>query len=434
MRIGLYGGLANNMYVFAKAMAKHGLDVCFIRDRGDRFPFSQPVWQDVSCTLDHDKIATAVHWTWEEWTDWEIQLGWQPPDWLKDPLKEFGRREAVSKNIVGPIDKAIFNILARRQNHWPAVLHLMTSCDILLVSGVEGSILALMAGKPFVIWPHGGDIRTAARLHPPQSHNLSTWLDYLMRIRILRLAYKKALWIGTRSPIASGYLVGDTMSQFKDCRFEELSLPIQTRPYNPKDKRHDLLSDVMTRLGLPVPRAELIGFVPSRVDFFWKGQDILFRSLLRLPNQGKIHLIVSGWGKDYENAQKMVTANQVTFIPCVVSKPILYDFYQAADFVADQFLIGYYGMAAVEAMSCGTPVMMWIKEQSYHRRGWESPPVLNVQNEEDIIATLIDILSGKIDLNVYGRSAYAWVQRVHGEDTVIPQLANQFLAALPNFS
>ena len=41
MKIGLYGGVANNMYVFARAMAKQGLKVCFIRDRGDLYPISK---------------------------------------------------------------------------------------------------------------------------------------------------------------------------------------------------------------------------------------------------------------------------------------------------------------------------------------------------------------------------------------------------------
>ena len=111
MRIGLYGGLANNMYVFAKAMATHGLDVCFIRDRGDRFPFSQPVWEDVSCTLDHDKIAKAVHWTWEEWTAWEHQLEWQPPNWLKDPLKAISALSGFTKNRLPLGFKADLGIL-----------------------------------------------------------------------------------------------------------------------------------------------------------------------------------------------------------------------------------------------------------------------------------------------------------------------------------
>ena len=47
MKIGLYGGMANNMYALAKGMAAEGADVCFIRDRSDRYPFSQPLWDDV---------------------------------------------------------------------------------------------------------------------------------------------------------------------------------------------------------------------------------------------------------------------------------------------------------------------------------------------------------------------------------------------------
>ena len=56
VKIGLYGGVANNMYVFAKALARRGADVLFIRDRADRYPFSQPCWEDAAWTLGYDEV------------------------------------------------------------------------------------------------------------------------------------------------------------------------------------------------------------------------------------------------------------------------------------------------------------------------------------------------------------------------------------------
>src|SRR4030043_905009 len=100
----------------------------------------------------------------------------------------------------------------------------------------------------------------------------------------------------------------------------------------------------------------------------------------------------------------MILPQQATFLPCAVSKPILYDFFRAADVVVDQFRMGIYGTSSVEAMSCGAPVMMWIDKKRFQANGWPPPPVLNGKNEEEITRMLRDILIGRIDLENRARA------------------------------
>lgn len=125
MKIGLYGGIANNMYVFAKSPANQGVETCFIRDRGDRYPFSQPVWEDIRATLDYDDMAKAANWTWQEWTNWETHLGWKAPVWLVDPL-ETPCSKVAQKDTKGLVDKVKASYLVRKRDYRRAVLKLMT--------------------------------------------------------------------------------------------------------------------------------------------------------------------------------------------------------------------------------------------------------------------------------------------------------------------
>ena len=95
MKIGFYGGMANNMYVFAKAFHAAGVDVCFIRDRSDKYPFSQPVWEDQSFTMHYEEVPRASGWSWERWSQQERDVGWIPPTWMVDPLETLSAAEST---------------------------------------------------------------------------------------------------------------------------------------------------------------------------------------------------------------------------------------------------------------------------------------------------------------------------------------------------
>jgi glycosyltransferase involved in cell wall biosynthesis len=418
MRIGLYGGMANNMYLFAKALSGEGHDVRFIRDRGDPYPFSQPIWEDVPCTLSYDDLSKAASWTWEQWSEWERSHGWEPPNWLQDPLQDVS-------SLRWPTRKgAVLNSIAARPEHWVSVANLMGTCDVLLACGVEGAILAWVSGKPYVLWPHGGDIRMAARRFPRELRQLR---DYFAGQVPLVLAYRKALWIGTHDAKALGGHVERQTSRFP-VRF--LGIPVQVRKPLPQSERRPHLARALDRLGVTAPNARHVGFLPARADFAWKGTDRLFRALMRIPRQRRPHLIAAGWGANYKDAIEMVSTDNVTFLPCAVSKPILYELYQSVDFVADQFLMGTYGTAAIEAMSCGVPVVMWIDEQAFENRGWPPPPVLNARTEDEISRVLLSIGSGRINLEEMQQGILDWVRQRHAYSAVVPQLVAELTAAI----
>ena len=55
----------------------------------------------------------------------------------------------------------------------------MKNFDYLFVCGVEATILAYISKVPYIIWPHGGDIRFASGLHSI-IHRIKNCITYFL--------------------------------------------------------------------------------------------------------------------------------------------------------------------------------------------------------------------------------------------------------------
>jgi glycosyltransferase involved in cell wall biosynthesis len=410
------------MYLFAKALASRGHEVMFIRDRSGLFGFSQPVWEDARFTLGYEELWQTYQWTWPQWTELERRLGWQPPSWLADPFDHPTQSSPSIRSAFSAIDTRLLHEIGTGYTHWPATIELMKQCDALLVCGIESEILALASDRPFGVWTHGGDLRTASGLHPPQTKKWRDWRYYMMRQRLLRLAFQRTLFIGSYDPDGLGGHIGRIPSRY---RISQVNIPMEPHARQPKAERRKQLARVMAEIGSTAPDADYVVFVPSRVDFYWKGIDRFLRGLAQIGFDSRLHVIVSGWGRDYEAAKTMVPEGSVTFLPHALSKPVLYDLFESVDLVVDQFLMGGYGTSALEAMSCGAAVLMWFNAAPVLKAGWSVPPVLNAHTDDEIAAILRQILDGQIDLEACGMDLQRWQQRVHGTDAVVPDLVER---------
>lgn len=422
-RIGFYGGMANNMYVFAKALAGIGADVTFVRDRNDRFAFSQPVWEDVEANLSYAEVGASSGWTWQQWDGFETCNGWGQPDWLVDP-QAGGEGKAL---VLPPSGWRHHLRPVQSSPNAAAVLEAMRACNRLVVCGVEATTLAGLSGRPFIIVPHGGDIRIAAGL--ARLGGDGGWLDRRFGSTpeaLLKRAYVKARAVVTHGPLRIGGPLDPDRRSFAElmpkARFEQLALPVFERSRPDRDGRRAQLESLCARLGIAVPDAEVIAFVPSRVDYYWKGQDRLLPALEAFAGKGGLHVIFSGWGKDYEDLRQRMSSLQATFLPCALSKQMVYAFFQASDLVVDQFVLGHYGTAAQEAMACGAPVVIWIDAADYHDVGRDPPPVINARTPDEIVAAFGDILSDKTDLDDLGKAGCRWILQHHGPEHVKTRL------------
>jgi glycosyltransferase involved in cell wall biosynthesis len=433
MKIGFYGGMANNMYVFAKAFHASGGDVCFIRDRSDRYPFSQPVWEDQPFTMHYEEVPRATGWSWEQWQQQERDTGWSPPAWMVDPLKSMpswdGRVDLSRLSLIDQLWTRRYLRTPHREN----ALRAMHGCDVLMVCGIEGSILARFSGKPYIIWPHGGDLMIAAGMLQPPLRQCRQRMIHGIMARHLRAAFDGAICVGNHEPsgITSAYWGAEQYIQ--NLRVVFMPIPIPVRPRAGAAVRRERLAALLREVGMDAEVAGLTGFVPSRIDYKWKGQDRLLtaiqmrKSVLR---DARAKIIFSGWGEDLQHARQFAVENGIAdiavFLDVAISKPLLFRFYDCVDFAVDQFTLGMYGTAALEAMAGGCPLMIWLNNA--YERSWGAPPVMNVMTAEQIAQQLESLSIGRYDLEAAGNALQAWMEKTHGARRVIPEV----LAAYEN--
>ncbi len=419
------------MYVFAKAFSAGGADVCYIRDRSDRYPFSQPVWEDQPFTLHYQEVPRAAEWDWGQWTKIEREAGWNAPAWMVDPLQD-------SPDPAFRIDLSQLPLLDQMWTrrylaapHRRAALMAMRRCDVLFVCGIEGSILARFSGQPFIIWPHGGDLMIAAgMLRPPVRHIRQRVVHGIMA-RHLRSAFDLAICVGNHEPSGISSAFQGAEHYIRKLHVVYMPIPIPVRPRPPLAVRRVRLAELMREVGVKGELPRLVGFVPSRVDFRWKGQDRLLSALVKQSAELRkscAKIIFAGWGEDLESARRFTIASGIAdlaiFLDVALSKPMLFRFYEAADFAVDQFTVGMYGTAALEAMAAGCPLMIWLND--VYERSWGAPPVMNVGTVEQIAQALASILSGESDLEAMSIALQAWMERLHNPQRVIRQVITAF--------
>lgn len=424
MKIGLFGGVANNMYVFAKSFREYGVDVCFIRDRSDLYPFSQPIWEDVELTQEYAEVSRSAMWTWDKWSELESNQGWRSPQWMYDPRESLEGEVRLSR---GRYTKVLDRLTASRYLKAPSrrsVLAKMEECDALMVCGVEGSILARLSGKPFIAWPHGGDLMLAAGMLMPPVWKLRQRLVYSVLSYHLRIAFREAICIGNHEPSGITTAFFGAEDYVRNLNVVYMPIPIPLRRRAPLMERRSQMKELLFHVGINPNGKSLVGFVPSRVDYRWKGQDRLLTAVVSIQNEmrkANACLVFAGWGDDLAVAKRYAKENQIEdvvfFLGVALSKPLLFKFYQAADFVVDQFTLGMYGTAALEAMASGCPLMIWLNQK--YERSWGAPPVMNVQSSEEIEGELRAILSGQRDLDAMGTELQSWMSKTHDPKRVV---------------
>lgn len=98
--------------------------------------------------------------------------------------------------------------------------------------------------------------------------------------------------------------------------------------------------------------------------------------------------------------------------------------YEEADIVAEQFLIGWHGFNAIEAMALGKPVICYIRKQDYLLAP-EECPILSA-NPDNLIETLKDLLDNpkkRIRLGMEGR---AYVEKYFSLESFSERLARLY--------
>jgi glycosyltransferase involved in cell wall biosynthesis len=161
--------------------------------------------------------------------------------------------------------------------------------------------------------------------------------------------------------------------------------------------------------------------VMARLDRKWKGSHIGldgFASFAaRHPNA---RLVLVGWG---EHSTELVEAldrqglqGRYVCLP-ISGKRRLVDYLRGADCALDQFVMGYYGATALEALSTGVPVVMRLARDQYDALcPTGAPPVLDATTAEEVDQQLQHLAASADTRARVSALSRQWVQLNHGVD------------------
>jgi glycosyltransferase involved in cell wall biosynthesis len=96
--------------------------------------------------------------------------------------------------------------------------------------------------------------------------------------------------------------------------------------------------------------------------------------------------------------------------------------------VVGQMQLGAVGMAELEAMACGRPVISWF---AYPKAYAEVPPLIRVVDGYDIALAIVDLVDHADVRQEIGDAGRAWVQRYHDVQTCaarVESVAQEMLA------
>lgn len=407
MKILIFGNMANNLYLLAKSFMNYleDIEVTFLDDLYAGFVFGESYWEDSRLYLKSDDFANIKIKQYKD--------NWEKPFWHKE-VGDYNNTETLLTTR-NDLISTIFQKKINKDNlkKYNFIINEMNNHDLSIVCGDRAEYLAYYSNTPYIILPHGGDLMTAFDI----KRNIKK--EDFIYSKMLNKSFRNALFITGFSPNVYGNF--NSLEEFKlkykyDKIINKLTVPCEMKKYNINRSTllHNLAKELNDEKILDINLAKKIIFIPSRIDFEVKKSDLLLDTIKNYKNNDKFYFIFSGWGNDLDKVkEKLGTELSYYILPYVLSKPILYDMMYIADVVVDQFGFGTYGMTAVEAMSVGTPVMMYIDEKAYNLSDKSAPPVLNAKNEKDITQWLDKIVENKIDLGKFSEEAIEWVEDVH---------------------
>lgn len=175
---------------------------------------------------------------------------------------------------------------------------------------------------------------------------------------------------------------------------------------------------------------------PPGLENSWlKRNDILIRALGRVfadrPSL-KALVVFFEWGQEVAFSKDLIQecgfADRVRWEP-IASKPVMREYYNAADIVFDQFNngIGTFGTVVPEALASGKPVLLNYKEELHHWCFPELPPALNTPDEGAIEAAVFRLIDDTPYRLALGRRGREWFMRNHSSKLVSQRMIDVYL-------
>lgn len=174
---------------------------------------------------------------------------------------------------------------------------------------------------------------------------------------------------------------------------------------------------------------------PGLENSWFKRNDILIRALGRFfasrPSTRAL-VVFFEWGEEVQLSKDLIGecgfSARVRWEP-IASKPVMREYYNAADIVFDQFNngIGTFGTVVPEALASAKPVILNYKEELHRWCYRELPPALNAANEEAIIDHIERLLDDEPYRCGLGERGRDWFMRHHSSQIVADTMIDVYL-------
>jgi len=373
MRILILGNMANDGYAVAKELRKMNKDVDLAVNSSD-FGMALPEWEDAELSQGIDPYSADGSTMREYWT---------PPTWIRyfDFMNKIRWKKKVWRKIKSRID----------------IVRMMREYDV-IETHVPFSIYSQFSGVPYVAYDAGW-IR-----YFPYRHDI--------RDKLARRGYRKAKSIIITNP--DTFEISDSLSYLDKKKIFFSPFAIDTEKYKPTNAK-ELRS-------LYAKEDETLLFSPSRQIWKEKGNDKMIRAFARFAKQvPSSKFIMVAWSEDEQNskslAQSLGISDRIIWIkPVPKNQLILY--YNAADIILDQFVLGSWGTSTPEAMACGKPVLMFYKKDYILRAFGREPPILSSISDDDIYSNLLKIAKDPELASDMGSKSREWIIETHSSRVV----------------
>jgi glycosyltransferase involved in cell wall biosynthesis len=398
MKIGFYGNANNYPFMLARAMQRLGHEVRFLVASRERLNRPEHRYPDISAPY---------------------------PPWIVDVSRSF-RWHAL---VPGP--------------HRHRILSLLNGCDALVLNE-EGPALARELRVPWATLLTGSDIDIFA--DPTQAHVLRrelfhrpAWLraaaaalmpDGVIRQRLslpqrfgIHRARAVAFLPAGLAPKADQLLtdIGVTPARRLEIQFTDLDLA----PYHPPSRRRQPKIFCATRLTWKSePGSDL-----TPLDF--KGSDIMLRGLAHFMAKAgftpEIHLVRKGRHivETEQLARELGLADRITWHQEMTQREVLQQFAEA-DIVIEQLAGSVVGMAGLDAMATGRPLIANGRPEIFEPLVGEPSPICQARTPEEVCAQLARLARDPAERERVGLASRRYVEKHFSSDAA----ARQILARL----
>lgn len=385
--IAFCGNIANAMYVRAKPLRREGMNVSIYVHPSDHYVMSQPGWEEYDGVLPEgitDTSRLAEHGL----TLPVIDDVHQPPmveakHW-REVYKVAGKEflQANDINDFAPY-LSLINTLIELQHK-----------DVLWCT--QCVYMGFLAHRPYVASQMGGDL----------------WLEASrgdMLGDLMRRSFGSARMLLASNPWSFAHA-----RRFGYRQMIYLPKVLDEEDYRP-GKGRSREEWVNTSGG------DFYVLTTSRFDERNKGSSIGLEGFARFSKRHpSARLVFVGWGKDAvqlrQRLEELGVTGKVLQMP-VSGKARLRDYLRSADIFIDQFVLGYFGSAGLEAMACGLPMIGRIETDQYDALcETGAPPVLNCSTAVQVADALERMASNSQQRMDTARDHREWFIKNHGSE------------------